>query len=91
MLFSFRFPDYPWLEPDDILFAYCSGLGSQGEKSNYVVIYTGEVYRVSIFEIGCNDFMERICPFLTDWDYDTMPELDLLLNPDPRFTFKRND
>jgi len=39
----FRFPDYPMLETDDILFAYCSGPGSQGEKANYIITYTGAV------------------------------------------------
>ena len=85
------FPRYPELQPDDILFAYCSGLGSQGDKSNYIITYTGDVYRISIFEFGCDDFMERVCPFLKDWNYNTMPDLDYLLNPDDRFTFKRND
>ena len=87
----FSFPEYPELKPDDILFAYCSGPGSQGEKANYIITYTGTVYRVSVFEWGINDFMERVCPFLKDWDYDTMPDLELLLRPNRRFTFKRND
>lgn len=30
----FSFPEYPELQPDDIVFAYCSGPGSQGEKAN---------------------------------------------------------
>ena len=87
----FGFPEYPELKPDDILFAYCSGPGSQGDKTNYIITYTGTVYRVSVFEWGVNDFMERVCPFLKDWDYDTMPDLELLLRPNSRFTFKRND
>ena len=87
----FSFPEYPELQPDDILFAYCSGPGSQGDKANYVITYTGAVYRVSVFEFGSNEFMERVCPFLKNWDYDTMPDLDYFLNPDERFTFKRND
>lgn len=85
------FPKYPDIEPDDVLFAYCSGFGSQGDKDNYIITYTGAVYRVSVFEFGCNDFMECVCPFLKDWDYDTMPDIDYFLNPDGRFTFKRND
>ena len=48
----FSFPEYPELQPDDILFAYCSGPGSQGDKANYVITYTGAVYRVSVFEFG---------------------------------------
>ena len=87
----FLFPQYPDLYPDDILFAYCSGFGSQGEKANYVITYTAEVYRVSVFEFGVDEFMERVCPFLKNWDYDTMPDLKYFLNPDERFTFKRND
>ena len=87
----FHFPDYPMLETDDILFAYCSGPGSQGEKANYIITYTGAVYRVSVFELGVDKFMERVCPFLKDWGYGTMPDLDYFLNPDGRFTFKRND
>ena len=87
----FSFPEYPELQPDDVMFAYCSGPGSQGEKANYIITYTGTVYRVSVFEWGVNDFMERVCPFLKDWDYDTMPDLELLLRPNRRFTFKRND
>ena len=87
----FLFPQYPDLYPDDILFAYCSGFGSQGEKANYVITYTAEVYRVSVFELGVDEFMERVCPFLKNWDYDTMPDLKYFLNPDERFTFKRND
>lgn len=87
----FRFPEYPRIETDDILFAYCSGLCSQGEKANYVITYTAEVYRVSVFEFGVDEFMERVCPFLKNWDYDTMPDLKYFLNPDERFTFKRND
>lgn len=85
------FPEYPELQPDDVLFAYCSGPSSQGEKANYVITYTGEVYRVSVFELGVNEFIERVCPFLKDWDYDTMPDIELLLRPDDRFTFKRYD
>lgn len=88
---GFGFPEYPELDPDDILFAYCSGPGSQGEKSNYIITYTGIVYRVSIFELGSDGFMERVCPFLTGWDYSTMPDLEHLLKPDKRFAFKRND
>ena len=87
----FLFPQYPDLYPDDILFAYCSGFGSQGEKANYVITYTAEVYRVSVFEFGVDEFMERVCPFLKNWDYDTMRDLKYFLNPDERFTFKRND
>lgn len=87
----FSFPEYPELKPDDILFAYCSGPVSQGEKANYIIIYTGTVYRIRVFEWGVNDFMERVCPFLKDWDYDTMPDLELLLRPNSRFTFKRSD
>ena len=87
----FRFPEYPELKPDDILFAYCSGPGSQGEKENYIITYTGAMYRVSVFEFGVNEFMEQVCPFLKNWDYDTMPDLNYFLNPDKRFTFKRND
>lgn len=87
----FRSPEYPELQPDDILFAYCSGPVSQGEKANYVITYTGAVYRVSVFEFGVDEFIERVCPFLKNWDYDTMPDLDYFLNPDERFTFKRND
>ena len=87
----FSFPEYPELKPDDILFAYCSGPGSQGEKANYIITYTCTVYRASVFEWGVNDFMERVCPFLKDWDYDTTPNLELLLRPNSRFTFKRND
>lgn len=87
----FSFPKYPELKPDDILFAYCSGPGSQGEKANYIITYTGTVYRVSVFEWGVNDFMERVCPFLKDWDYDTTPTLELLLRPNNQFTFKRSD
>ena len=87
----FGFPEYPNLEPDDVLFVYCSGFGSQGVKENYIITYTGAVYRVSVFEFGCNNFMERVCPFLKDWDYDTMPDLDYFLNHDEHFTFKRND
>ena len=87
----FSFPEYPELQPDDVMFAYCSGPGSQGEKANYVITYTGEVYRVNAFEFGVNEFMERACPFLKDWNYDTMPDLDSLINPDERFIFKRYD
>ena len=87
----FGFPEYPELQPDDIVFAYCSDPGSQGEKANYVITYTAEVYRVSVFELGVDEFMERVCPFLKNWDYDTMPNLKYYLNPDERFTFKRND
>ena len=87
----FSFPKYPELKPDDIMFAYCSGPGSQGEKANYIITYTAEVYRVSVFEFGVDEFMERVCPFLKNWDYDTMPDLDYFLHPDERFTFKRND
>ena len=87
----FSFPEYPELQPDDIVFAYCSGPGSQGEKANYVITYTAEVYRVSVFEYGVDEFMEQVCPFLKKWDYYTMPDLDYFLNPDERFTFKRND
>ena len=87
----FSFPKYPELKPDDILFAYCSGPGSQGEKANYIITYTAEVYRVSVFEFGVDEFMERVCPFLKNWDYDTMPDLDYFLHPDERFSFKRND
>lgn len=87
----FSFPEYPELQPDDIVFAYCSGPGSQGEKANYIITYTGAVYRVSVFELGVDEFMERVCPFLKNWDYDTMPDLKYFLNPDERFTFKRND
>ena len=87
----FSFPEYPELQPDDIAFAYCSGPGSQGEKANYIITYTGAVYRVSVFELGVDEFMEQVCPFLKNWDYDTMPDLDYFLNPDERFTFKRND
>lgn len=87
----FGFPEYPELQPDDIVFAYCSDPGSQGEKANYVITYTAEVYRVSVFELGVDEFMERVCPFLKNWDYDTMPNLKYFLNPDERFTFKRND
>ena len=84
-------PKYPEHQPDEVLFAYRSGPGSQGEKANYVITYTGEVYRVSVFEFGVDDFMEQVCPFLKNWDYDTMPDLDCFLNPDKRFAFKRND
>ena len=87
----FSFPEYPELQPDDVMFAYCSGPGSQGEKANYIITYTGTVYRVSVFEWGVNDFMERVCPFLKDWDYDTTPTLELLLRPNNQFTFKRSD
>ena len=87
----FSFPEYPELQPDDIVFAYCSGPGSQGEKANYVITYTAEVYRVSVFEFGVDEFMERVCPFLKNWDYDTMPDLKYFLNPGERFIFKRND
>ena len=87
----FGFPEYPELQPDDIVFAYCSDPGSQEEKANYVITYTAEVYRVSVFELGVDEFMERVCPFLKNWDYDTMPDLKYFLNPDERFTFKRND
>ena len=87
----FGFPEYPELQPDDIVFAYCSDPGSQGEKANYVITYTAEVYRVSVFELGVDEFMERVCPFLKNWDYDTMPNHNYFLNPDERFTFKRND
>ena len=87
----FSFPEYPELQPDDIVFAYCSGPGSQGEKANYIITYTGSVHRVSVFELGVDEFMEQVCPFLKNWDYDTMPDLDYFLNPDERFTFKRND
>ena len=87
----FYFPEYPRLETDDILFAYCSGPGSQGEKANYVITYTAEVYRVSVFEFGVDKFMERVCPFLKNWDFYTMPDLKYFLNPDERFPFKRND
>ena len=68
--------EYPELQPDDIVFAYCSGPGSQGEKANYIITYTGAVYRVSVFELGVDEFMEQICLFLKNWDYDTMPDLD---------------
>ena len=85
------FPEYPELKPDDILFAYCSGPGSQGGKANHIITYTGIVYRVSIFEFGSKEFMEQVCPFLRDWDYNTMPDLEYLLNPDKRFTFGRTD
>ncbi len=84
-------PDYPELEPEDLLFAYCSGEGSQGEKSNYVVTCRGEVYRVGLFEFGCKRFMERVCPFLRDWDYTAMPDLESLLRSDNRFAFRRYD
>ena len=87
----FGFPEYPELKPDDIMFAYCSSPGSQGEKVNYIITYTAEVYRVSVFELGVDEFMERVCPFLKNWDYDTMPDLKYFLHPDERFTFKRND
>ena len=87
----FGFPEYPELQPDDIVFAYCSDPGSQEEKANYVITYTAEVYLVSVFELGVDEFMERVCPFLKNWDYDTMPYLKYFLNPDERFTFKRND
>lgn len=87
----FSFPDYPELQPDDILFAYCSGLGSQGDTSNYVITYTGTVYRVDLSEFGANEFMEGVCPFLKDWDYGVMPDIELLLNPNSKITFKRND
>ena len=87
----FGFPEYLELQPDDVMFAYCSGPGSQGEKANYIITYTGTVYRVSVFEWGINDFMERVCPFLKDWDYDTTPTLELLLRPNNQFTFKRGD
>lgn len=87
----FSFPEYPELQPDDIVFAYCSGPGSQGEKANYIITYTGTVYRVSVFELGVDEFMGQVCPFLKNWDSDTMPDLDYFLNPDERFTFKRND
>ena len=87
----FGFPEYPELQPDDIVFAYCSDPGSQEEKANYVITYTAEVYRVSVFELGVDEFMERVCPFLKNWDYDTMPNLKYFLNPDERFPFKRND
>ena len=87
----FSFPEYPELKPDDILFAYCSGPGSQGEKANYIITYTGTVYRASVFEWGVNDFMERVCPFLKDWDYDTTPTLELLLKPNNQLKFKRSD
>lgn len=87
----FSFPEYPELKPDDILFVYCSGPGSQGEKTNYIITYTADVYRVCVFEFGVDEFMERVCPFLKNWNYDTMPDLDFFLHPDERFTFKRND
>ena len=87
----FSFPEYPELQPDDIVFAYSSGPGSQGEKANYIITYTGAVYRVSVFELGVDEFMGQVCPFLKNWDSDTMPDLDYFLNPDERFTFKRND
>ena len=60
----FGFPEYPELQPDDIVFAYCSDPGSQGEKANYVITYTAEVYRVSVFELGVDEFMERGMPIL---------------------------
>lgn len=91
MLGKICFPYYPDIQPDDVLFAYCSGFGSQGEKANYIITYTGDVYRVSVFELGNEEFLESVCPFLKDWDYDTMPDLDYFLNPNGRFTFKRYD
>ena len=88
---SISLSSYPTLEPDDILFAYCTGPGSQGVGVNYLITNTGAVYRVGAFEYGATEFMESVCPFLIDWDYDTMPDLELLLKPDSRFTFKRDD
>ncbi len=85
------FSGSPDLQPDDILFVFCSWEGSQGDNSNYIVTYTGVVYRLSIHELWCNDFMHRICPFLKDLDYDSMPDLELLLTPDSRFKFRRDD
>lgn len=85
------FPEYPELQLDEVLFAYCSCPGSQGEKANYVITYTGEVYRVGVFEFGVDEFMKRVCPFLKDWDYNTMPSIDCLINPDERLIFKRYD
>ena len=85
------FPEYPELQPDDVLFAHRSGVGSQGENANYVITYTGAVYRVSVFEFGSNEFMERVCPFLKDSDCNNIPDIDMLLNPDRRFVFKRYD
>ncbi len=87
----FSSPKYPELKPDDILFAYCSGPGSQGEKANYVITRTAKVYRVDIFVVGSGEFIKRVCPFLKKWDYDTMPYLEYLLNPNSRFIFKRYD
>lgn len=54
------------LTEDDILFAFCSGLGSQGDKSNVLVTRAGDVYRLSVFEPGCDVFMARVCPFVDD-------------------------
>ncbi len=85
------FPKYPDLQPDDILFVFYTRLGSQGENSYYVVTYTGVVYRVSIFEFGSYDFIERICPFVKGCKDDTIPHIELLVNPDERFKFERND
>ena len=87
----FSLPKYPELRQDDVVFADGSGPGSQGEKANYIITYTAEVYRVSIFEFGVTEFMEQVCPFLKNWSYDTLPDLNYLLNPSERFTFKRND
>ncbi len=84
----FNFPNYPEFQPDDILFAYCSGPGSQGEKANYVITYTGDVYRVSVFELGSNEFMERVCPFLKDSDYYNVPDIEYLQTTNRRFVFK---
>ena len=56
----YSFPEYPELQPDDIVFAYCSGPGSQGEKANYIITYTGAVYRVSVFELGPEQYANTI-------------------------------
>lgn len=52
------------LTEDDILFAFCSGPGSQGDKSNVFVTRAGDVYSLSLFDPRCDAFMAQVCPFV---------------------------
>ena len=58
------------LTEDDILFAFCSGPGSQGDKSNVFVTRAGDVYRFSVFEPGCEELMAQLCPFADERQRD---------------------
>lgn len=73
------------IEPEDIMFAFCSGVGSQGDKANYIITRRGEVYSVSLFEPRCNSLMERLCPFLKGWSITTMPDVDYVVAHNSRF------